>query len=126
MLMIASTPPALAASKATPAGYALSVMVGGEAASDPCGVATVVGLRTAKSFLAVRAGPDRSFPERDRLTAKQRVYICETVPGWSAVIYPRKAGQDCELSSPRAARQAYRGPCRWGWVSTRFLAQEAG
>ncbi len=103
---------------AAPRTSAVPVRVGGEEHVDACGVA-----RVRAGGLPVRAGPDRGFPIRDRLPLARRVFVCGTHAGWSAVVY---GSTECGVSGPRPLREAYRGPCRSGWVETRRLEGVAG
>ena len=107
--------PALAAER-------VPVRVGGEARYDACaGTSTVVGLtRGSGHTLNVRAGPGLSFPAVDALKPHVKVIVCDAQGEWRGIVYP--AGTtDCETGSPIPRRVAYAGPCRSGWVHSRYL-----
>lgn len=105
---------------------AVPVMVGGEAGLDACASTGIVaGLRGPRSFLAIRRGPGLQFEAAGRLRQGARLWICEARGGWLGVVHGAE-GLDCGVSSPRPARQAYRGPCVSGWVAERFVRREAG
>jgi hypothetical protein len=93
-------------------------------------------------FLNVRSAPSTSARVLHRLKPDATVIICETSADgkWFGVIYADMAilgvseedaldagpGADCGISSPVAKPRAYRGPCKSGWVSARFVTIIAG
>ncbi|MFT4096223.1 MAG: hypothetical protein QM651_03820 [Rhodoblastus sp.] len=97
------------------------------------GWAKVQGLNAkGDGFLAVRAGPGETFAERDQLRNGRFVFALARRGAWKGVIY--SAGQDadfdaaaktCGLDETAARRMArpttYDGPCKWGWVNSRWL-----
>ncbi len=97
---------------------------------DAClSLAEVRGLdRNGDNFLAVRARPSRVAPALDRLTTGRQVWICDgdAVPGWSGIVYAAEPGQECNVGSPVQTPRAYGGPCRQGWVASRYLTVIAG
>jgi len=107
---------------------AQAVRVGGSADFDACGsVGVPTGLNPrGDNFLAVRAGATSRATMRDKLRPGQRFYICGQRGGWVAIVYSKRRGADCGVSSPIARRQAYRGPCRSGWVYRKFVGDFAG
>ena len=100
-------------------------MVGGESDLDACAsVAMVTGLDPAgDNVLVVRTGPDVSYPKADLLPPSASVHVCEERGKWRGIVYP--AG-DCGVATPIAARQAYKGPCKSGWVYGDYLSPLAG
>lgn len=104
---------------------AQSVRVGGSADYDACGSLGVpTGLNPrGDNFLAVRAAPNSGAAMRDKLRPGQQFYICQQSGGWVGIVYGRGG---CGVTSPIARRQAYRGPCRSGWVFGRFVRVVAG
>ncbi|MET0271008.1 MAG: hypothetical protein ABW173_11335 [Sphingomonas sp.] len=106
---------------------AAPVMIGGDELTDACAtLAMPAGLKPGgDNFLSLRAGPGAAYRETARLTGADRLLVCGARGGWSAVVV-RAAGRDCGVSSPRPTRGAYRGPCRSGWVASRFLHILAG
>ena len=97
---------------------------------DACGAyAQVANLnRRGDNYLSVRDAPNVTTKERDRLAPGQGVTVCASKNGWSGVVYAKTDDeeQDCGTSSPVASVQPYRGPCRQGWVSSRYLEMIAG
>ena len=80
------------------------------------------------NYLAVRARPSRVAPELDRLTTGRQVWICDrdAVPGWTGIVYAAEPEQECNVGSPVPSPRAYGGPCRQGWVASRYLNVIAG
>lgn len=111
---------------------AVPVMVGHDGPEfDACGaVGRVRGLNPkGDNFLSVRAGPDTSYPERDRLEQGQLVWLCDATgkSGWHGIVYSKGPGDPaCEVSSPVASKRLYSGPCQHGWVSARYVEAIAG
>ncbi len=97
---------------------------------DAClSLAEVRGLsRTGDNYLAVRARPSRVAPELDRLTTGRQVWVCDAdaVPGWTGIVYAAEPDHDCDVGSPVPSPRAYGGPCREGWVASRYLTVIAG
>lgn len=119
-----------------PAGIAgapqdVPVSVGGDSDSDACpSLARVEGVRT---FLAVRSGPGASYRQVDALGAGAEVYVCMDWSGnggpkeWDPIVYAiGNKLQDCGVSQAIPRKRPYRGPCRSGWVHTRWLKAIAG
>ena len=48
------------------------------------------------------------------------------VPGWAGIVYGPRASTGCNVESPIPRVRAYRGPCRSGWVSSRYVTPIAG
>lgn len=113
----------------TRAQDAIPVEIGGDGESDACpSQGQIARLDPAgDTFLSVREGPSSKHREGDRLGPGALVTICEERGAWLGIVYPT-AGRDvdCGLSSPRAKRATYRGPCRSGWVHSRFVEVVAG
>ena len=107
------------------------ISVGGNGPSmDACGTyAEVSNLDIdGHSYLSVRDAPSIATKERARLKAGRGVQVCETENGWSGIIY-RDEGDDatdCGTGTPVATEQNYTGPCRQGWVDSRYLEMIAG
>ena len=78
------------------------------------------------NFLSVRAGPSAGTRELDRLRPGQRVWICDEAPGWVGIVYGPRGSTRCNVERPRPRVTAYRGPCRSGWVSSRYITPIAG
>ncbi|MBB4636939.1 hypothetical protein FHS01_002960 [Longimicrobium terrae] len=65
------------------------------------------------------AAPARSLRSSTLSRSEPMVAECDMVEsggGWAGVVYPFDGDVDCGTSSPMAERQAYRGPCKSGWV----------
>lgn len=124
-LLLSALVEALAAAQSAPA--AVPVMVGGMADLDACGaVGKVVGLNPkGDNFLAVRSGPGTNFPKLDELREGALVTLCAEETGWLGIVYSHD-DTDCGVSTPRPERAPYRGPCRSGWVSRRYVSPIAG
>ena len=101
------------------------IMLGGNDKFDACPSAGMVsGLDPrGDGFLSVRGGPGRGYAEIDRAYNGNTLQICEQRGGWMAVVY---GGERCGVSSPWPKRLAYTGPCKYGWVSSRYVTVTAG
>jgi hypothetical protein len=110
------------------AGDRVPVMVGGQAELDACdSVAVVTGLKaTGDGFLAVRSGPAVAYSMLAKLHNGHQVYVCQEQNGWIGIVYSTGGTLDCEVASPMAKRQAYRGRCASGWVHSSFIKLIAG
>jgi uncharacterized protein YraI len=95
---------------------------------DACSSLGIVsGLVSNK--LAVRAGPGKAFIHIDSLSNGQNLYLCGLSKDkkWHSVIYmPNQSTPDCGVSSPTKSRDAYSGPCKYGWVHSAWLKVIAG
>ena len=103
------------------------IMLGGNGDEDACPSAgIIVGLNPrGDDFLSVRSGPGRLYAEKDRIHGGNAVHICDSRGGWMAVVYGGD-GRGCGVSSPWPKRMAYTGPCKFGWVSSRYVRVTAG
>ena len=108
------------------------VMIGehGEVDLDACvGAGAVFGLNPkGDGFLAVRSGPAAHYKLLDRLQEGQQVFLCSSSEDelWHGVIYTSDAKVDCGVGSPVKSARAYKGPCKSGWVSTKWIKVIAG
>ena len=97
---------------------------------DAClSLAEVRGLdRNGDNFLTVRATPTRAGRVLDRLGPNRQVWICDgdAVPGWTGIVYADRPGVACNVGSPVPSIRPYQGPCRTGWVFSRYLFVVAG
>jgi len=74
-----------------------------------------------------RTAPDAQAKEIDRLNNGDFVYDCDDAGEWAGVVYMHgEQAPDCGVSSPVAKEQAYRGPCRSGWVRRKWVIVVAG
>jgi hypothetical protein len=103
------------------------IMLGGNSDEDACASAGVVaGLsQRGDGFLSVRSGPGGKYAEMDRVHNGNQVHICASNGRWTAVVYGDD-GRDCGVGSPWPKRKAYTGPCKYGWVSSRYISVTAG
>jgi uncharacterized protein YgiM (DUF1202 family) len=102
-------------------------------ANNNDGICTVTGEVVNLSmrrddYLSVRAGPAVRERELDRLHSGFEVMICDATANnaWYGVVYNRTGNQDCFIGQTSTQRRPYRGPCRFGWVSARYLRIDRG
>ena len=87
----------------------------------------ITGLnRRGDNFVSVRAAPSVRARELDRLGPGRRVWTCETVGGWTGIVYGPRGSLGCGVESPVPRARPYRGRCRSGWISSRYLTPIAG
>ena len=105
---------------------ARSVLVGGDGDADACGSLYRVNIRELPgNFLAVRAAPTLGAAILDRLEAGTAVFACEQEGDWLGVVYGSGV-EECGVAQPIPTRGPYSGPCRSGWVYSRYLGGQAG
>jgi hypothetical protein len=105
------------------------VMVGGSGESDGCtSLGQIVGLDpNGDGFLSVRSGPGgKPYREIDRLYNGNRVFVCHNKGPWLTVVYGNSPDGTCGVSTPWPVRQPYTGPCRFGWIHSRYVEIVAG
>lgn len=106
------------------------IVIGGDKQFNACaGTGEVIGLDSKRGeFLSVQTGPDRAYREIDRLFNGNKVYICDQRGSWYSVIYSegRELTQQCGVGKPWETRQAYTGPCRYGWAQMRYIRTISG
>ncbi|WP_419804749.1 hypothetical protein [Terriglobus sp.] len=79
------------------------------------------------NYLSVQSGPGgKPYVEKDRLHSGQEVYVCDERGGWYGVIYDLSPMRDCKYERSRNGRFEYTGPCKYGWVSKRYVEIIAG
>lgn len=98
---------------------------------DAClSVGQVTGLNPrGDNFLAVRANPAASGREKDRLGPGRLIWLCDEAGDWLGVVYGDDRGDDiddCGVGTPAQLPRAYAGPCRSGWVHSRYVVVIAG
>lgn len=98
---------------------------------DACGGIGRVARLTPEgdNFLAVRERPTAEAPEKDRLDPRTLVWLCDGQAEWQGIVYPKGAYQaleDCQVGGPVPAEAPYDGPCRSGWVASRYIELVAG
>jgi hypothetical protein len=96
---------------------------------DACGASgRITGLNPrGDGFLSVRSGPGgKPYREIDRLHNGNAVIVCDEQGPWLAVVYGRSPDDDCGVGTPWPVRKPYAGPCRSGWVHSRYVRMVAG
>ena len=98
---------------------------------DAClSVGQVTGLNPrGDNYLTVRAEPRPGAAEKDRIGPGREVWLCDAAGEWLGVVYgsDREQGAGaCKVGSPVASVRPYPGPCRWGWVHSRYIKVIAG
>lgn len=107
----------------------MPIVIGGDSTFDACpSTGKVIGLdQNRDGYLSVRNGPDKArFDEIDRIPNGQILWICDRVEQWFAVVYQPGDQQDCGVSTPWLIKSPYTGPCRSGWVHSRYVGDQAG
>ncbi len=103
-------------------------MAGGDG-WDACGSGgDVVGLDPhGDGFLSVRSGPGgKQFREIDRVYNGMHLKICDERGPWLGVVYtPDGNSQTCGVERSWPTRLPYTGPCRYGWVFSRYVGNRA-
>ena len=96
--------------------------------ADACAASGVVTNLDEAGYASVRDAPSTSTKERDRLEVGQLVSICAQSGDWTGVVYSKAGDEatDCGTGSPVATEQNYTGPCRQGWVESRYVDMTAG
>jgi hypothetical protein len=98
---------------------------------DAClSVGQVTGLNPrGDNYLTVRAEPRPGAPEKDRLGPGREIWLCDEAGDWLGVVYGSDPGDgpgECGVGTPSASVRPYAGPCRWGWVHSRYITVIAG
>lgn len=102
--------------------YATDVKVGGDAQTDAC-----ASLGKIKQKTVLYQSPASDAQRIKNLLPDQQAYICSVSADrkWFGVVL-QNAGANCGVSSPKAKRSAYRGPCTSGWVQSKAIEHVAG
>jgi hypothetical protein len=103
------------------------IVIGGSEKYDACvGAGYVVGLDPkGDGFLSVRSGPGgKSYSELDRLYNGSEVIICNEHGPWLGVVYG--ASMACNTGTPWPTRMPYTGPCKAGWIHSRYVKVTVG
>jgi hypothetical protein len=80
-------------------------------------------------FLVVRAEPSATGRAKDRLGPGRWLWLCDEAGEWLGVVYSAKPGEkpgECGVGTPADRVRPYDGPCRWGWVHSRYVEVVAG
>lgn len=103
------------------------VVIGGTVEFDACnGYGEIANLRPPDDFLSVRSGPAATYREIDRMKNGERLFVCTSRAGWTSVVYPAREDRDCGVGTPWPKRRVYNGPCKRGWISTKYIKMLAG
>lgn len=95
---------------------------------DACvGYGEVTGLDpNGDNFLSVRSGPGgRPYREIDRVHTGDGLALCSRRNAWYGVVYGGPADA-CGVTRPVSSPRSYKGPCRSGWVHSRYVRGIAG
>ena len=127
----AAEAPAASTTAAYDGPIPMPIKVGGDGPEmDACGTyAEVANLDPARDdYASVRDAPSAETKERDRLGEGRGVQVCATENGWRGIVYRDEGDEatDCGTGTPVATAQNYTGPCRQGWVDSRYLEMVAG
>jgi hypothetical protein len=100
---------------------------------DACNnMAWIFGVKPkGDGFVAVRSAPGIKEKMIDKLLLKQVVYLCdENKSGlWYGIVYQPNdydGNGDCKFEVPVNKPKPYKGPCRSGWVSKKYIEIIAG
>ena len=85
-----------------------------------CGFAKVKLTSGQSTFVRVRAGPGRKFPQIDKLRSGQIVYICNGGGGWSNIFYSDPDGP-CGSPSESGLNVHKAQTCRSGWMEEKYV-----
>ena len=101
------------------------IVIGGAVSAAACpGGGDVVGLDPqGDNFLSVRSGPGgREYRELDKIHSGQHVKLCDMDGPWFGIVYdPEWFSGFCDVDRAWTVRQTYSGPCRQGWVYSRYV-----
>jgi hypothetical protein len=99
-------------------------MAGGAAPNSACPqTGQIVDLDPkGDGFLSVRSGPGgMPYTEIDRLYNGMQVYLCDQRAPWWGVVYVSGNLGECNVTRAWPTRQPYTGPCRYGWINSRYV-----
>lgn len=97
---------------------------------DPCSNGVIGGLKAGgDGFVSLRSAPTTDGVELARLHNGDQVYTCDSANGWTGVVVRKNDNDDCGGSPmrgdlPKSTR--YSGPCRSGWISSKYVSVWAG
>lgn len=104
------------------------VKYGGNEDLDACStLAVVTDLGTgADAFLAVKSAPNIKSKRTDKIFKDQAVWICDETKEWYGVVYTQDSKQECGVTTAVKKKDVYKGPCKSGWVSKKYVEPQAG
>lgn len=95
-----------------------------------CNAAGTTRNLKAGETLAVHAAPFDAAAGAGAIPSGSRFFVCTRSldERWMGIVWNDGGRLDdsCGVSSPVAARRAYGGPCRSGWVASAFVSLAAG
>ena len=107
-----------------------AVSYGGDESLDACStLARVSHLSNgADGFLAVKDSPNIKAKRVDKIFNDQSLWICEESKdgNWLGIVYDSSEKKDCGVTTAIEKRRAYKGPCKSGWVSKKYVEPMAG
>jgi hypothetical protein len=100
------------------------------ASFDACSAAGTTSHVEAGDALPVRAAPFDNAAQTGSVAPGARFFVCSRSldQKWFGIVYDEGGAlaQRCGVSGPIAARRAYAGPCRSGWVASPFVKLTGG
>jgi hypothetical protein len=97
---------------------------------DACAAAGTTRHVEAGGRLPVRSAPFDNAPETGAVAADGRFFVCTRSldQKWFGIVYDESGSlaARCGVSQPIAARRAYQGPCRSGWVTSALVKLTGG
>ncbi len=99
--------------------------------TDACALGAVKGLKPkGDGYLSVRSGPGSQFAEKDRLFEGALFHVCDEKiadsGSWVGIVYPWNDPSTCGIYSPTNKVSVYKGPCKWGWINSKWVKIVAG
>jgi hypothetical protein len=86
--------------------------------------ACYLGKVDVSTFASIRSAPKPDAKELDRVNAETVVQVCDTKGTWTGVVYGSNAASCIPDVVPKA--YVYKGPCKSGWIASRFVVGVAG
>jgi hypothetical protein len=106
------------------------VTYGGDQNLDACAsFGHVANLsKTSDGFLAVKDSPNIKTKRIDKIFNDQKVWICsESKDGkWFGIVYSTDSQIDCKVTENIKVKKPYNGPCKSGWVASKWVTIDAG
>lgn len=129
MMVSISVASSLPAAAAVPAVPVVIGKVGPELdACSSTGQVSGINSKAKEPWLNVRNAPRMDGKILGKLKPGALVTMCDTSSDgqWEAVVYSDQPDADCGTASPVDRPRAYKGPCKSGWVASRFIVPIAG
>lgn len=101
------------------------VHYGGDENVDACSAfAEVARLSVGPDgFLAVKDDPNLKAVRVDKIYNGQKLWICDSSADgmWLGIVYSKDPALGCKVTHAEKQKKPYRGPCKSGWVSARYV-----